>query len=230
MKKLFIILVIISLIVIGYTHDQFLWCKKLLLGNPTTHTIQKGEYLSEIAKKYYGKADYWRELALINRAPYSDLVFPGEEIVIPSTDVIKKIRRTRWLSKVNGYVKEQEEVLAHSGGKSEHSLATIEPETTAEPITTTSKSEQLPIETESVNEINEPVKSFSIYLVLAVISIIFIGALITFILYRRKKQEQEISIVDDIDFDLTDEKEETEPDYKEYLRNKDKTEKEALVT
>lgn len=152
MKRLLIFLFIVSLLIIGYSYDQFAWCKKLILGEPSTHTIQQGEYLSQIAKKYYGDASYWRELALINRAPDCDVVFPGEEIVIPSFDVIKEIRKTRWLTKVNKYVKGQEEILAQLNAQIEDDMAAVDTDTPVEPqsLANASASEQLPVEAEEV--------------------------------------------------------------------------------
>ena len=130
MKKLIIFLSIIILVVIGFNNDIYLFAKKLFLDEPTTHKIEEGEYLSKIAKEYYGNADYWRELALINRAPNSDLVFPGEEIVLPSSETIQKIRNTRWLSKVNNYVQNQEEIIAGAKeGERQEKLAEALPPT-----------------------------------------------------------------------------------------------------
>lgn len=196
MKKLLIVLVVVSLIVIGYAYDQFLWCKKLITGEPTTHTIKRGEHLSKIAKKYYGDASYWRELAMVNRAPDSDVVFPEEKIIIPSLDVVKKIRRTRWLSKVNGYIKEQEDILANLHKESEYDLSTGESKTTptAEPQVTVSEPAQLSVEVENMEENNRPVKSSSTYVVLVIIGLVLVGGVITFILYRiKKRQEREIA-------------------------------------
>lgn len=217
MKKLFIFILVVCFVVGGYDKDVFLYAKKLILGEPTNHTIQKGEYLSLIAKKYYGKADYWRELALINRAPNSDLVFPDEEIIVPSKEVIEKIRKTRRLSVVNNYVKGEEEIIARLNKQAESSLASITPEPLPEPEPMV-EAEQQPVETDS--------KSSTLYIVLAIIGIAIVAAAIAFILYRRKKQAEQISIIDDIDF--TDEKEESEPEYQEYPGKKDK--KEVLVS
>ena len=203
MKKLIIILLVVGLIIVGYSYDQFVWCKKILTNETTTHTIQKGEYLSEIALKHYGKADYWRELALVNRAPDCDAVFPGEEILIPSLDVIKKIRRTKWLSRVNGYLSGQE-IL---------SLIKEQPvqSTVVEP-------KQLPAATAGNAESKEPAKSSSLFMILAIVGLVLAASVAGFIFYRKKKEE-EITIVDGIN--LLDEREDTEPDYKEYLQNKD---------
>jgi hypothetical protein len=238
MKKFLIVVIVIALLIVGYAYDQFGWCKKLLFGSPTTHVIQKGEYLSEIAKKYYGRADYWRELALINRAPDSDLVFPGEEIIIPSLDIIKEIRRTRWLSKVNAYVKNEEDIIAGLNQGDEPVLAETEPKTTPEVMLDSEQQEitsapgvaDTPIETAQQSfESDQPeVRSASsLGLILAIIGVLFVGSLTALILIRRKKRSQQIRIVDNDEINILDD-EETEPDYQEYLQ-KNKSQREEGV-
>ena len=237
MKKLFILVLVAGLLIVGYTNGVFLYAKKLISNEPTTHTIQKGEYLSKIALKYYGRADYWRELALINRAPNSDLVFVDEEIVIPRIEVIEKIRKTRWLSKVNRFMRGEEDFLAHSSKQAEPNLAALNPEPTpeAEPVTTvaepvpTPEAEQAATVTVSepppaVAEVTTPAnitgKSSSFYLLLAGIGLLFVGSLIALILHRRKRQPVSIP--------TTKDDEEFEPDYREYLKNK-KEDKELVL-
>lgn len=243
MKKFFIIVFVIALLIAGYAYDQFGWCKKLLFGEPTTHVIQKGEYLSQISKQYYGTADYWRELSLINRAPDSDLVFPGEEIIIPSLDVIKEIRRTQWLSKVNSYVKNEEDIIARLKMGEEPVLAENNPAET-EPMTTPEKmlendanfnvpdTEQVyaSFENEQQTMDGEDAKSASsLGLLLTVIGAVFVASLVAIVLIRRKKRSQQITIVDDDELNILDEDEESEPDYHEYLKNKPEREKSVLV-
>lgn len=252
MKKVIIVLFVIAVLIAGYAHDQFSWAKRLLLGEPTTHVIQQGEYLSEIAKQYYGQADYWRELALINRAPDSDLVFPGEEIIIPSLDVIKEIRQTRMLSKVNSYVKNEEDVIARLRSGEEPLMAKnmpepiptepmqSEPRTTPETLLDTDNSATISA-SEQVDTLSEyAMQSFqsgkddvqsasSLGIILAIIGVLFAAALLAFVLIRRKKQAQQITIVDDEELNLLGEDEQSEPDYREYLRSKARREEEVLV-
>lgn len=242
MKKFLIVVFIVALLIGGYAYDQFGWCKKLIFGEPTTHVIQKGEYLSVIAKKYYGKADYWQELALINRAPNSNLVFPGEEIIIPSLDVIKEIRRTRWLSKVNSFVKNEEDIIARLKVGEEPVMAENEPKTTPEKMLESqgnvpiSASEQVDTKTETAPlpaESNkaEVQSASSLGLILGVIAILFLASLTVFLVIRRKKRSQQITIIDDDDLNLIGEDEESEPDYREYLRNRSqRKKKDALVS
>ncbi len=227
MKKILIVFIVLALLIAGYAYDQFGWCKKLLFGGPTTHVIQKDEYLSAIAKKYYGRADYWRELALINRSPDSDVVFPGEEIIIPSLDVIKEIRRTRWLTKVNAYMKGQEDIIAQLNLGEEPTQTELIPETTpeSEPMTMSPESEPTLTETEEV----EVKSASSLGLILGIIAFVFVASLIAFVLIRRRKRSQQIKILDDKDLNIMDEDEESEPDYQEYLRNKSERERDVLV-
>jgi LysM repeat protein len=241
MKKLFIIVFVIALLIIGYAHDQFVWCKKLIFGEPTTHVIQQGEYLSIIAKKYYGNSDYWRELALINRAPNSNLVFPGEEIIIPSLDVIKEIRRTSWLSKVNSYIKSEEDIIARLKVGEEPVLAekTMEPQTMPEklleePQTMTPMAEETSIPSEMAYSSNpteqQPVQSgSSLSPTLALIGALFVVSLVAIYFIRKKRRSQNITIVDDDELNILGGDSDSEPDYQEYLKNKSRRNKKVLV-
>ena len=252
MKKVIIVLFVIAVLIAGYSYDQFSWATRLLLGAPATHVIQKGEYLSVIAKEYYGQADYWRELALINRAPNSNLVFPGEEIIIPSLDVIKEIRRTCWLSKVNAYVKNEEDVIARLKRGEEPLLAEntpepmqaepaqSEPRTTPEMLLDEDYSGTLSA-TEGIDTLSgfalQPSQSgddnvqsaSSLGIILAIIGVLFVASLVAFVMIRRKKRSQQITIIDDEDLNLMGEDEHSEPDYQEYLRSKPRREEKVLV-
>jgi nucleoid-associated protein YgaU len=86
--------------------------KILRLEEPTTNEIVKGDWLSKLALKHYGDASYWRELALVNRAPNPDLIFPKEEVIVPSFEAIQKIREANSLSSVNNLMSEQEAIVA----------------------------------------------------------------------------------------------------------------------
>ena len=54
-----------------------------------TYTIQKGDTLSHIAKRFYGKAKFWRQIHEANRdaIPNPDLIHPGQTIVLPAIDI-----------------------------------------------------------------------------------------------------------------------------------------------
>jgi LysM repeat protein len=242
MKKVIFVLLVIALLIVGYSHDQFVWCKKLLFGDPTTHVIQKGEYLSAIAKQYYGRADYWRELALVNRAPDSDLIHPGEEIIVPSLNVIKEIRRTRWLSKVNSYVKNEEDIIARLNRGEQINLAenkSDEPKTSPEMMTETGQNEAVPAQeptstpTQIAQQNNEPEhagmrSTTSPGLTLGVIALVLAASVVAFVLIRRKKHSQPIAIVDDHELNLLGDDDESEPDYHEYLQKKSRRKEDVL--
>ncbi|HEX9970500.1 MAG TPA: LysM peptidoglycan-binding domain-containing protein [bacterium] len=235
MKKVIIILFVIVLLIAGYAHDKFAWCKKLMLGEPTTHVIQKGESFSKIAKQYYGNKTYWRELALINRSPNSDLVFPGEAIVIPSLNTIKEIRRTRWMTKVNTFMQGEQDILAQLNRGEAPALAAT-PQTTIpgskqeanvsspvnEPVAIADEAEQMPTAIADVNVQS----SSSLGLILGIIAVLLIASLVAYLVVRRRKQSEQISIVDDKDLNLIDD---SEPDYQDYLRKKSRRKKEAFA-
>ncbi len=128
MRKALFFIFVTGIIVLGYyAEDQFLWCTRLFTNDPGVHTVQKGEYFSKLSQHYYGTADYWQELALVNRAPDSDLVFPGEKIIIPGMEAIKELHRTQSLTMVNKIVNGQEKWLAEhriNGGERPHMAVT----------------------------------------------------------------------------------------------------------
>lgn len=53
-----------------------------------SYTIQKGDTLSAIAQRFYGKASYWRRIHEANRdaIPDPDRIFPGQTITLPVID------------------------------------------------------------------------------------------------------------------------------------------------
>ncbi|MFZ5517408.1 MAG: LysM peptidoglycan-binding domain-containing protein [Candidatus Zhuqueibacterota bacterium] len=215
MKKIIFVLVVL-LLVIGYTHDQFLWCKKLFSNDPQTHTIQKGEYLSAIAKKYYGDPDYWRELALINRAPNSNLVFPGEEVIVPRLSVIKEIRRTRYMSKVNAFIQDETNILARLD---RHDIEeTYFAESRADTIQTTAAAAQIPaIEPAAAPE--PETKSAASFYIYGGIAVLFLATLLAFRAYRSKRRSEKFTFAGRPSNGADDDND-TEPDYQEYLRKK----------
>jgi len=105
-KRLFLTLLFLPVAFLLLDPAETLLSRMLRLEQPVAHEIKRGEYLSKLAKEYYGDASYWRELALVNRAPNADYVLPGEEILVPSFESIQRIRRARTLSQVNRAVME----------------------------------------------------------------------------------------------------------------------------
>ncbi len=55
---------------------------------PRFYTIEKGDYLSKIAKEVYGDANQWKALFEANREVIKnpDLIYPGQMIRIPELD------------------------------------------------------------------------------------------------------------------------------------------------
>lgn len=57
-------------------------------GGERSYTIEKGDTLSAIAQRAYGKAKYWRQIHEANRDEIEDpdRIFPGQVIRLPAID------------------------------------------------------------------------------------------------------------------------------------------------
>jgi len=51
---------------------------------PQTYTVQRGDTLSAIAKRFYSHADEYRRIAAANNIANPDLIHPGQQLVIPA--------------------------------------------------------------------------------------------------------------------------------------------------
>ena len=51
---------------------------------PQTYTVQRGDSLSAIAKRFYGHAGEYRRIAAANNIANPDLIHPGQQLVIPA--------------------------------------------------------------------------------------------------------------------------------------------------
>jgi nucleoid-associated protein YgaU len=51
---------------------------------PQTYTVQRGDTLSAIAKRFYGHAGEYRRIAAANGIANPDLIHPGQQLVIPA--------------------------------------------------------------------------------------------------------------------------------------------------
>lgn len=208
MKKFLFILFLMTLFVIYAGPGTELFSKLLRLDEPEVHEIQTGDWLSKLAEKYYGDASYWEELALVNRAPDGDLIFPGEEVVVPSFEAIQEIRRSRSISAVNKVLSEQQNILA---GKITHPVPENATPVVEEPVQSPGIAEDNSIEgdfepipqdesafqpeneSEEVSTGSGPeslLKSTPFVTGIAVLGVVV--AIAIFIFARRKKREEEL--------------------------------------
>ncbi len=194
MKKLFLSIFFAAGIFAILSQGEIGWSNRLYLDEPRVHKIEKGEYLSKLAQRYYGDPQRWRELALINRAPNPDHVEIGEEILVPAANKAAEISRAQTLTQVNSIVRGQE------------GLAVREPSapiTDSSPTTPTSSPEinkgNGAIEPEPVTPIMEeipaPVVEENGFPWLWVGIGAALLAIAGFIVYRRRQSvEQEVSV------------------------------------
>ncbi len=206
MKKTLIIFVLVSVVFGFYSKENILWCKKLLFNDPTYHTIQAGEYFSKLSQQYYGTPKYWRELALVNRAPNKDLVVPGEKVIIPGLEAIKQLSHSRTLTAVNEIVGHQEEWLAKYGSENNTQLAD---QGTQPPVQSYLPSEQIGVTPPPTDEkrnkaerirprmLNEPTipnndlkESSALPLILTLVAVALVIGIMSLYLYRRKRMYQ----------------------------------------
>ena len=57
-------------------------------GAQQSYTVEKGDNLSSISKRFYGKASYWKQIYEANRDTIEnpDLIYPGQTIKLPAID------------------------------------------------------------------------------------------------------------------------------------------------
>jgi len=53
-----------------------------------TYTVEKGDSLSTISKRFYGKSSHWKQIFDANRDTIEnpDLIYPGQTIKLPAID------------------------------------------------------------------------------------------------------------------------------------------------
>jgi hypothetical protein len=187
-----------GLLVIFMEPAENLLSKFLRLEQPATHEIQSGDWLSKLAQEYYGDASYWRELALINRAPDGDLIFPGEKVIVPSFAAIQEIRRSRSLSTVNELVGEQEAILAGRVDRAPEPLAEMQstkPTKDAQELSSTEMDKPaMPLPSEKQQGTNGEAASFflSTPVVTGVVILAAVLVIGIFMYTRKKKRDQEV--------------------------------------
>lgn len=138
MKKFFLTLFLTGGFFLLLSQNEVSWSKRRFLDEPQVHKVQKGESLSKLAKQHYGSTKRWRELALVNRAPKPNHLEVGEEIILPSAEVINELRRSRTITRVNTLVGEQESAAAvKTTERSTPSTPANTPTTVTEPVAQT---------------------------------------------------------------------------------------------
>jgi LysM repeat protein len=195
MKKLFLTFVFATGIFVLWSQSEIVWSNRLFLDEPQVHKIQKGEYLSKLAKQYYGDPQRWRELALVNRAPNPDHVEIGEEILVPAMNKVTEIGRAKTLTQVNTLVQDQEQ-LAVRGPSVPMTDASpvVEPsslpasEITGNGATEPSYSE--PVLNEPVTPVEEPGFPWLWLGIGAAVIALVVG----FIVFRRQSAEQNVEV------------------------------------
>jgi LysM repeat protein len=218
MKKYMLGLIILLSFSYVMLPDAIGWCTRQILNEPTTYAIEPGDYLSKISLKYYGTAKYWQELALINRAPQSDLVFPGEVVLVPSREVIEELHRARSFSKVNQLINSQELMLANARKNVNQIIATDTLTTENNQSVTAADSALAISDVESSDKVKNSTSNLKLVLIGIFSGLILLG-LISFVIVRKvneSKEHQDNNQMEPVIVSSTEE----EPDYQEYLRSK----------
>lgn len=60
-----------------------------------TYTVVRGDTLWELARKFYGEPRLAYKMATANNITNPNLIFPGQELVLPDKDVLEGYRETR---------------------------------------------------------------------------------------------------------------------------------------
>lgn len=216
MRQFIVIIAVMVLVIGGLTQDNFLWSYRLFLEEPVIHKIDQGEYLSQLSQKYYGTTDYWKELALINRAPKPDLVFPEENILIPDISKMRSLKNARSISDVNKIVKEMEtfissnKIIQEKISEDKISQPSVKPIADKKPETI--KPEKAVVEKKAVE--TKSSNSGMLYLFYMLGIFVSIGLLLYFFLKRSKGETNEKFDFEDLDKNIP-----PEPAEKKTMKN-----------
>jgi LPXTG-motif cell wall-anchored protein len=192
MKKLFLSIFFAAGIFMLWSHGEMVWSNRLFLDEPQVHKIQKGEYLSQLAKQYYGDPQRWRELALINRAPNPNHVEVGEEILVPAANVVNEIGRARTLTKVNALVKDQETLVRQPSQPITETAPATTPTPSAEVTTGNGTAEPAaPVEETPAPTATEPITNETSFPWLWVGLGVAVIALAGLVIYRRRQNARQ---------------------------------------
>lgn len=175
------------------------------------HQVLQGEYLSKISLQYYGTAKYWHELALINRAPDSDMVFPGETVLIPSKAVMEKLHRAHSLSRVNTLVEAEKELYASKNSKATENLASGNANTDSVVVANT-RMDSLADQTALVEAGSPEKQAKAVWpFVIGGFGGLIIGTATTLVAsHKRNEKKQQTTKMEDA----------SEPDYQNYIKNR----------
>ncbi len=216
MKKLLFSVFIVALALVVLAQQDVLWSRLNWLDAPRVHVVQKGESLSKLAKDSYGATDYWRELALINRAPKPDHIQPGEEVLLPAANVLQELRRARTISRVNDLINEQQALATRVAPATEQTATQPAPATNATPaqalpeqssnVTPPSANDPAPFaatvpadpprfDVENTTPIAPESNDSGSSWFWVIFGLLALGGVIGFVVYRRRQEEEEMAHV-----------------------------------
>lgn len=191
MKKIFLTLFFAAGIFMLWSHGEMVWSNRRFLDEPQVHKIEKGEYLSRLAQKYYGDPQRWRELALVNRAPNPNHVEIGEEILVPAANVVAEIGRAHTLTKVNALVNDQKKLVQEPSQPITENVPATTPAPSGEVTPGNGTTESVaPVEETPAPIAIEPVASETSFPWLWVGLGAVVLALAGFIIYRRRQNAE----------------------------------------
>ncbi len=197
MKKIFLTLFFAAGIFVVLSQSEIVLSNRLFLDEPQVHKIEKGEYLSKLAQRYYGDPQRWRELALINRAPNPDHVEIGEEILVPAANKVAEVRRARTLTEVNSVVRDQQSLAERQPSAP---MTDVVPTTPSEPTTPVVDGTIEPRYSEPYVEEPAPAEQSSFPWLWLGIGAAVIAVVIGFIMHRRRQEQNvEIEVKDEKD-------------------------------
>lgn len=201
MKKVMLLAFCVVVLLLVMAHDNLLMSRLRWLESPQVHHVQKGESLSKLAKEHYGNTDYWRELALVNRAPNPNHIEPDEKILLPAANVMQELRKARTISSVNTLVDQQQMAAKASPDNGSYSrsepgvVSTGNPNAApvagvdSPPASSPAAPVQETTQPQPVASQPRPESSGGLSWFWLILGLVLIGGVIAFVLYRRRQEE-----------------------------------------